>query len=113
MTKARMDWKRMTLELDGHANSAPFGFDIICAAESMLTQALLQTLLDMESEGRLGLEWTGSPEKGFLHVEAAPKEEHRAEVTACFRVAVTGLRMLEENYPQYINLREEGKDGNV
>lgn len=107
MTRVKMDWRRLVLDLDGHAGSGMYGQDIVCAAESMLTQALLQTLIDMESEKKLGLEWTGSPEIGFLHVEAAPAEGYRDEVTACYRMAVTGLRMLEERYPKYIRIEED------
>ena len=107
MTKARMNWKRMVLDLDGHAGSGRRGQDIVCAAESMLTQALLQTLMDMEEERKVSIEWTGSPEMGFLHIEAAPAEEYTDEVSACFRVTVTGLRMLAEEYKDYIELEEE------
>ena len=110
MTQARMDWKRMILDMDGHANSAPKGQDLICAAESMLTQALLQTLIDMEKERKTSISWTGSPEMGFLRIEAAPAEGHRDEVTAAFRVTVTGLRMLAKEYPRYIELTEGGQE---
>ena len=110
MTKARMNWRRLKLDLEGHADSAPYGKDIVCAAESMLTQALLQTLIDMEKERKTGLSWTGSPEMGFLRIEAAPAMEHRDEVKAAFRVTVTGLRMLAEEYPDYIELTEGGQE---
>ena len=107
MTKARMNWKRLVLDLDGHAGSGRRGQDIVCAAESMLTQALLQTLMDMEDEKKVSIEWTGSPEMGFIHIEAAPAEEYRQEAEAVFRVTVTGLRMLAEEYKDYIELEEE------
>ena len=113
MTRARMHWRSLILELEGHANAGRMGEDIVCAAESMLTQALLQTLIDAEREKKVGLYWTGSPELGFLRIEAAPAEEHRSEIRACFVLVVTGLRMLEEKYPQYIKLEEVGKNGIV
>ena len=110
MTQARMDWDRLILDVDGHANSAPRGQDIVCAAESMLTQALLQTLMDMKSEQKTELSWTGNPEIGFMVLKAVPAEEHRREVAAAFRVTVTGLRMLAEEYPDYIRLTEGGQE---
>ena len=107
MTKARMNWRRLKLDLEGHADSAPYGKDIVCAAESMLTQALLQTLLDMQEKHQLMVDWSGSPESGTLHMETYPVKEHWKEAEACYRVAVTGLRMLTERYPKHINLEEE------
>lgn len=113
MTKARMNWNRLKLTMEGHAGSGVKGRDIVCAAESMLTQALLQTLLDMQDGKKLALDWSGSPQIGFLQIEAAPAEGYREVTETCFRVAVTGLRMLEEKYPDYIRLKEDGKNGNL
>ena len=110
MTQARMDWDRLILDVDGHASSAPRGQDIVCAAESMLTQALLQTLMDMVEEDKVAISWTGSPEKGQLKIEATPAEEYRKEIAAAYRVTVTGLRMLAEEYPDYIRLTEGGQE---
>lgn len=114
MTKARMNWGKLRLEMSGHAGAAERGKDIVCAAESMLTQALLQTLLEMNDEKKLWMEWTGSAAAGYLKMEAAPVEEYRAEVRACFRMCITGLRMLAEKYPEHIKLTEEGNEhGNL
>lgn len=107
MTYARMNWGKMELQLDGHANYAESGKDIVCAGISMISQALIQTLIDMEKERKTSLFWAGSPGVGFMRVEATPKENHQNEIRACFRMCVTGLRMLEERYPDYIKLEEE------
>ena len=107
MTKAKMKWNRLELQLDGHANFAASGKDIVCAGISMLTQALLQTLIDQEKEKKTHLFWAGSPDLGFLRVEAAPGKKYEDEIRACFRMCVTGLRMLEEKYPDYIKLEED------
>lgn len=106
MTKAKMDWPQLVLQLEGHADAGRYGEDIVCAAESMLTQALLQTLIDAEGGKKCSVFWTGSPEMGFLRIEAAPAQGYAQEIRACFRMAVTGLRMLEEKYGKYITLEE-------
>lgn len=107
MTQAKMDWKALKLVLRGHAGSAARGKDLICAAESMLTQALIRTLTDMEEEAKLQMRWQGSAQLGTMDIEAVPAEGHAEEARACFRVTVTGLRMLAEAYPEYIKLEEE------
>jgi len=106
MTKIRMDWKNLKLEMKGHAGSAEAGKDLVCCAESILSQTLIKALEVMEILGRTGLDWTGNPEQGYMLIDADPAREYQAEVEHYFRFAVTGLRMLAEAYPQYIELRE-------
>ena len=108
MTEARMEWQKNRLTLDGHAGGGPRGQDIICAAESMLTQALLQTLIDLEEEKKCSVDWIGSAEGGYLQVDAAAAAGYEETIETCFRMTVTGLRMLEERYPEHIKLTEEG-----
>ena len=71
MTKAKMNWKHMTLELDGHAGSAPYGKDIVCAAISILTQSLVNALADLQVQYNMaGIDWSGSAEEGTLKIRA-------------------------------------------
>lgn len=107
MTQAKMDWKNLKLEMKGHAGSGPKGSDLVCCAESMLMQALVQTLEDMKREGMTDVEWTGAASQGYLMVEADPAQGREAEVRMAFRVCVTGLRMIAEKYADYIELRED------
>ncbi|MBQ2178746.1 MAG: ribosomal-processing cysteine protease Prp [Oscillospiraceae bacterium] len=107
MTRVKMDWRRLVLDMDGHAGSGMPGKDIVCAGESAIAQALLQTLGEMEEERKLGMVWTGGPETGNLHIEAAPAEGYRDTVEALFRMMVTGLKLLEDSYPEYIMVEED------
>lgn len=107
MTKARMYWKGLELCLKGHAGSGPKGQDLVCCAESMLTQALLQTLIDMEKEKKTSMNWAGSQRSGTMCIRATPAEGQEEVIRAVFRVCVTGLRMLAEQYPEHIELKEE------
>ena len=111
MTRIRMDWKNLRLELKGHAGSAPRGQDMVCCAESILSQTLIRALEHMEIIGRTGLDWTGSSAQGYLLIDADPGRGHEAEVKDYFRFAVTGLQMLADAYPEFIEIREDGKDG--
>lgn len=108
MTEIEMDWSNLQLEMWGHANSDEPGKDLVCCAESMLSQALVKALEDMKAEGVLhDMIWRGSQRIGTLSLQAFPKDKERAEVRAVFRTAVTGFRMLANQYPQFIRLREE------
>ena len=108
MTKAKMDWRRMELTLEGHAGSDVPGKDLVCCAESILTQALVNALADLQMKtGCTRAEWSGHKDDGTLRIRATVNWSNLSLVRGYFEVTVTGLRMLADRYPEYIELREE------
>ena len=107
MTKIRMDWKNLKLEMDGHAGSAEPPHDLVCCAISILGQTLIYALEDLQKNGKTDVDWTGNEKQGYMMIEADPRRNHEAEVQHYFRFAVKGLRLLAEDYPQFIELRED------
>ena len=104
MTTVTMTWPQMKLKVEGHANTAPKGQDIVCAAESMLVCALAGTLEEAQQRGRLKMEYKESD--GKVEITADPQMGSLAEAKAYFRMAVKGFRMLREEYPSNVCIRE-------
>lgn len=104
MTKAVMNWDRLRLEVNGHANWDEVGKDIVCAAESMLVQALWKTI--EEATARKRCEMGGDMAEGQCIIWAEPKYGYRNEIKNYFKVCVVGLKMLAEEYPKYIEVWE-------
>lgn len=78
------------LTLEGHAGYGPHGADIVCAAASILGQALLAWLGDRVQDVCM--------EDGRFSVAA----QGGADVEAAFEVAAAGLALLGEGYPQNV-----------
>lgn len=78
------------LTLDGHAGYSP-GEDIVCAAASALVYALIGYL----DAGGTAFEYDLGD--GFATVECIGHEE-------AFEVAVAGIRLLAEEYPENVSL---------
>ena len=106
MTNAVMYWNRMRIEVTGHANAGVMGMDIVCAGVSMLTGALIGSLEDAEARGRTIAEWKWNEEKAQLVIWADPNLGNLAEIKAYFRMCVKGLRMLKEQYPRNVDIKE-------
>lgn len=104
MTKATMYWQRIRLEVTGHAGYAEAGKDIVCAAISMLTDALAGTLEEAKARGRC--DYKARDGDGTVIISADPTMGSIVEIKAYFRMAVTGMRMLQEQYPEYIRIQE-------
>ena len=104
MTRVTMYWQRLRLEAEGHTGFAKRGEDIICAAESMLVGALAGALEEAEARGRC--EYKAKQSEGSAMVWANPTMGSIQEIKAYFRMAIKGFRMLSEEYPGYIVIKE-------
>lgn len=104
MIRATMYWARLRLEVDGHADYAEKGKDIVCAGASMLTGALAGALEEAEDRGRC--EYKAKNGDGKALIWAEPAMGSVQEIKAYFRMAVKGYRMLEEQYPGNVTIRE-------
>ena len=114
MTKVLMMWNNLQLEMEGHANAGEIGKDIVCAAESILVQALIRTLENAEKRGRTKLfldskeDAMGRLTGGSVKVRADPGMGNRAEIKSYFRFCVTGLKEIAKEYPKNVQVREVG-----
>jgi len=107
MTRAVMYWDRMRLEVKGHAGGGEKGKDIVCAAISMLAEALVGVLDEAEKRGRTSY---GCKEgDGMIIVWADPGLGNLNEIKAYFRMCATGLKMLKQEYPKNVDFSEVGR----
>ena len=91
MTTIKMDWEYLTLAAEGHAGQAEAGHDIVCAAISALTEALVMVLEDEKKRGRAQVEWKIDEKDGSLRVHAVPKSGQETKIRAYFKMAMIGL----------------------
>lgn len=84
---------KFDIEIRGHAGYAAMGNDIVCAAISVLIQTLM---LHME---KVTEEWDALMENGYAHVKGKGEK-----AVASFETILTGLRAMENQYPQYITI---------
>jgi uncharacterized protein YsxB (DUF464 family) len=98
----------MTLRVKGHADQAVYGQDIVCAAASILSTTLAQSLKVDRTADRLRREpRIKFPKPGDALITAFPKEEYKQIVLTEFLMAKSGFLLLAYNYPQYVMLEED------
>ena len=92
-----IQYKRDNLELQiaGHAGYAEKGRDIVCAAVTALAGTLERC---MKEAGEGSCEW----KEGETCFTASGTENLRP----CFETVVTGLKMLAEEFPDYVTIKE-------
>ena len=97
----------LSMELRGHAGFAALGKDPVCAGASVLAMTAAQCVKSMEEAGRLQKKAHILIRSGRVLVTAKPREEFRNEAKHLFWVGETGMRLLSEAYPGYIQVKKE------
>lgn len=92
------------MTLKGHAESAPYGADLICSAATMLAYTAAQAVQFMYENGKLKKKPKISLKDGNATIVVTPTEEDYAEALHTFWVAQCGIHLLAHNYPQNVKL---------
>lgn len=85
------------VSLNGHAGYAPKGHDLVCAAISLLTTMIAQTLLNDEKVVTHKCEM-GDGTATFSFTAQG------TDIDARIDTIVTGFKLLHQEFPQYVNL---------
>lgn len=104
MIRATMYWRALMMEVDGHAGYAEKGKDIVCAGASMLLEALAAVLQEADDRGRC--EANLKQEDGKARISAYPTLGSMTEIKAYFRMCVKGMKLLQEQYPEHVEIKE-------
>ena len=84
------------IQIKGHAGYAPAGSDIVCAAVSILYETLKRML-------RPGLDGTVIEDENGIRIEINPDLGTWGRVSLNY--FITGIQMLEREYPKHVQLK--------
>lgn len=101
MIKITYDKADNSIRMSGHANSAPMGEDLVCAAASTLITALAEYMA--ENEDKLTA-FDYKLDSGDAFVRAIPTETFTELCEGAYALALTGFTLLSSTYPEYILL---------
>lgn len=106
MIRARYCPRQLRLSVVGHAESGPFGQDLVCAAVSALTLTLWENLRVLEAENKLETVCR-ELEGGCACLSCLPKKSCRREAEGIFQTVTRGLSCLSRIYPRFIQVQIE------
>ena len=92
------------MQMQGHAETAPKGEDLVCAAATTLAYTLAQAVQFLYEQGWLEEKPKIQIEDGYAFVSASPNGDSLAETLMVFWVSQVGAYVLEHNYPQAVCL---------
>ena len=95
-----------TLEIQGHAGSAPYGQDLVCAGVSALVYALAQRLTELDHQGAFEEMPRITLSSGSAQISVLATRKYQREVAEDFHLIHSGLMLLQNHYPQCIAVDE-------
>lgn len=91
-------------ELSGHANSGPYGYDLVCAGVSAVTFGAVNALMELcEVEPKIQKEDDG----GYLYIELPDSFENEVKVQTILKAMVVSLETIERDYQSFIQIKRK------
>ena len=91
------------VSLNGHADYADYGKDIVCASASMLIHSFAVMVNDYDVADNIKLEILFITD-GIDEIEY---EDTKGILDKCFEMLIKGLKDLSNNYPNHIKIVEK------
>ncbi|MGJ9457094.1 ribosomal-processing cysteine protease Prp [Oceanobacillus sp. CF4.6] len=106
VTVNRSDNQITSFELSGHADSGPYGYDLVCAGVSAVSIGTVNAVMEL-CETNLDIEQGG--EGGYLSVKLPNQlqPEIMAEVQLLFEGMLISLKSIELEYSEFIKIKNK------
>ena len=92
---------RFIVDIEGHAEYAPRGSDVVCAAASILALDLADIAKKAEREGKTKSLYVETGD-GRVSIDADFKRAYAGEFAAALRTVENGFALLESAYPDHV-----------
>lgn len=90
-------------EISGHANSGPYGYDLVCAGVSAVSFGAINAVMELcEKELIIKQEDDG----GYLYMELPKSLLHMEQAQIILQAMVISLETIERNYHQFIQIKK-------
>ena len=96
---------KLCLKVEGHANAAPKGEDIVCAGVSALAVALADTLEMMHRNGDLEEAPEIRAKDGDMRVKVKAGQDHKGRLLLAFLYCQTGMLAIWRGYPKNVQIK--------
>ena len=104
MTKIFCDKKHLMISIQGHAGAGTIGTDIVCAAISALSYAFEASVTE---DKQMNASCMRDRSNAVFTAECYPTSLARERCEAMFTVLLTGLELLEREYPEHIGIEHK------
>lgn len=107
LPETKENTQMLCLTVAGHAGYAPKGQDIVCAAESVLVQALAGALTQLDKNFLYDFTVDGTPGGGAVGITAVPTPRGWDRVWGMFETTMMGYSLLQQAFPHHVAVEKD------
>lgn len=95
-------------KIEGHANSGPYGYDLVCAAVSAVSFGAVNAVISLCHLDDVHVKQAGD-EGGYLHIELPPNitEQNREKAQLILEAMLVSLQTIEREYNSFIKITDK------
>jgi len=90
--------------ISGHANSGPYGYDLVCAGVSAVVFGAVNALLEI---GQIEPEIEQQEDGGYLSITIPKRDQTNQQIQTILQVMVISLQTIENDYHQFIPIKRK------
>lgn len=90
-----------SFDVEGHAESGPYGHDLVCAAVSAVTTGAINAVLTLSNKSMLSSE----NQDGYMSMEVIPSNRHN-DAQVILKTLKVSLETIEIAFPDNIKVNE-------
>ncbi|HLR22176.1 MAG TPA: ribosomal-processing cysteine protease Prp [Pseudogracilibacillus sp.] len=89
-------------EISGHADSGPYGYDLVCAAVSAISFGSVNALMEI---GNINPKIEQGDDGGYLYVELPDESTSIQTIQTILKAMVVSLKTIEQEYHEFIQIQ--------
>jgi|SRR5690625_205490 len=90
-------------KISGHANSGPYGYDLVCAGVSAVSFGAVNAVIEL-CEIDLKIDQAGDGGYLFVEIPAFLPEEKQRKTTLILEAMIVSLQTIEREYSEFIQI---------
>jgi len=105
VTVFRKNDQIQAFEISGHANSGPYGYDLVCAGVSAVSFGAVNAAIQL-CDVELTIDQAG--ECGYLYIEipSTLSDQKSTQIQLIFEAMLISLQTIERDYNQFIHIKD-------
>lgn len=97
-------WHRLSVE--GHAETGEPGFDLVCAAATILARTLAAHVAELSAEKRIVKEPHIKLQEGCAEISCKPVHRFASMVELIYDSVIRGFLLMSEQFPEAVTYNE-------
>ena len=105
VTVFRKNDQIQAFEISGHANSGPYGYDLVCAGVSAVSFGAVNAAIQL-CDVELTIDQAGKGGYLYIEIPSTLSDQKSTQIQLIFEAMLISLQTIERDYNQFIHIKD-------